>query len=183
MPVELYLEQHDEADRLIPLPDHPLLRTHWVPRRGAASLAAAIKSRDWSDWYAWVTPESGSLKHLRSRLRDEFGFPKSEVHAQAYWYHGRQMGTLRARPVPERGPATSEPTAGPGPEPTAEATPGAVPKSTAEAGSTLPERVAATPTATPTALLRPLLQPGPGRGPGHGARGPRDGCSPRYAPH
>ncbi|MFF0488031.1 ABC transporter ATP-binding protein/permease [Nocardia sp. NPDC004068] len=101
VPVELYLEEHDETDRLIPLPDHPLLHTHWVPRRGPGSLAAALEARDWSDWYAWVTPESGSLKHLRTRLRDEFGFPKSEVHAQAYWYYGRAMGTLRATTTEE----------------------------------------------------------------------------------
>ena len=47
------------------------------------SLAAAIESRDWSDWYAWATPEATTLKQVRTRLRDEFGFPKSEVHAQA----------------------------------------------------------------------------------------------------
>ncbi|WP_139807666.1 ABC transporter ATP-binding protein, partial [Mycobacterium avium] len=35
------------------------------------------------------------LKHVRARLRDEFGFPKSEVHAQAYWSAGRAMGTRR----------------------------------------------------------------------------------------
>ncbi|ALJ21641.1 ABC transporter ATP-binding protein/permease [Microbacterium sp. No. 7] len=97
VPIELYLEQHDDADLLIPLPSHPRVRTHWVPRRGAGSLAAAIEARDWSNWYAWVAPESGSLKALRTRLRDEFGFPKSETHQQAYWYHGRAMGKLRAQ--------------------------------------------------------------------------------------
>ncbi|MET7394897.1 ABC transporter ATP-binding protein/permease [Dactylosporangium sp. NPDC005572] len=101
IPIELYLEQHDDADRLIPLTTHPRLRTHWVPRHGETSLAAAIEARDWSDWYAWAGPESGSLRHLRVRLRDEFGFPKSEVYAQAYWYHGRAFGKRRSTAPPE----------------------------------------------------------------------------------
>ncbi|MER7274666.1 ABC transporter ATP-binding protein/permease [Dactylosporangium sp. NPDC000244] len=114
IPVELYLEQHDDADRLIPLAGHPRLRTHWVPRQGETSLAAAIEARDWSDWYVWAGPESGSLKHLRVRLRDEFGFPKSEVYAQAYWYHGRAFGKRRSTEPPEPVPAPS-----PAPEPSA----------------------------------------------------------------
>lgn len=95
--VEVYLEQHDERDLLIPLGTHPRATVHWVPRRGEESLAAAIEARDWSNWYAWAAPESGSLKLLRARLREEFGFPKSEVHAQAYWYEGRAFGTQRAK--------------------------------------------------------------------------------------
>lgn len=96
VPIELYLEQHDEHDALIPLATHPRLRVHWVPRRDATSLAQAIEARDWSNWYAWATPEAATLKHVRARLRDEFGFPKSEIHAQAYWSAGRAMGTLRS---------------------------------------------------------------------------------------
>jgi ATP-binding cassette subfamily B protein IrtA len=68
---------------------------HWITRRDEKSLAAAIENRDWSDWYAWATPEATTLKHVRTRLRDEFGFPKSEIHAQAYWSAGRAMGTSR----------------------------------------------------------------------------------------
>lgn len=98
VPVELYLEQHDGNDQLIPLTEHPRTRVHWVPRRGANSLAAALPARDWSDWYAWVGCESGSMKPLRQRLREEFGFPKSEVYLQAYWFEGRAMGKLRGTP-------------------------------------------------------------------------------------
>ncbi|MDF1489680.1 ABC transporter ATP-binding protein/permease [Tessaracoccus caeni] len=104
VPIELYLEQHDERDRLIPLPDHPKLSLHWVPRQDASSLAAAIEARDWSDWKAWVACESASLKALRARLKEEFGFPKSEVYAQAYWIHGRAMGKNRSRDEAESAP-------------------------------------------------------------------------------
>jgi ATP-binding cassette, subfamily B, bacterial IrtA/YbtP len=95
VPIEMYLEQHDDNDTLIPLAQHPRLQVHWISRRDEKSLAAAIENRDWSDWYAWATPEATTLKHVRTRLRDEFGFPKSEVHAQAYWSAGRAMGTRR----------------------------------------------------------------------------------------
>jgi ATP-binding cassette subfamily B protein IrtA len=95
VPIEMYLEQHDDNDTLIPVAQHPRLRLHWVVRHDEKSLAAAIESRDWSDWYAWATPEATTLKQVRARLRDEFGFPKSEVHAQAYWSAGRAMGTRR----------------------------------------------------------------------------------------
>ncbi|MBU9767281.1 ATP-binding cassette domain-containing protein [Mycobacterium sp. TNTM28] len=95
IPIELYLEQHDEHDLLIPITEHPRLRLHWVVREDTTSLAAAIEARDWSDWYCWVTPEAGSLKHLRTRLKNEFGFPKTELHPQAYWTEGRAMGTDR----------------------------------------------------------------------------------------
>ena len=95
VPIEIYLVQHDDNDTLIPIAQHPRLQLHWVTRHDEKSLAAAIESRDWSDWYAWATPEATTLKHVRARLRDEFGFPKSEVHAQAYWSAGRAMGTRR----------------------------------------------------------------------------------------
>lgn len=117
VPVELYLEEHDSADREIPLVDHPRTTLRWIPRRGEQSLAAAVEARDWSNWYAWAAPESGSLKQLRTRLRDEFGFPKSEVHAQAYWFYGRAFGSNRskaqAEEVPDETPVEATLTAGP----------------------------------------------------------------------
>jgi ATP-binding cassette subfamily B protein IrtA len=93
--VEVYLERHCDADELLPLTDHPRRRLHWVHRTDETTLAAAIEDRDWSNWYAWVGCEAGSGKHLRKRLRDTFGFPKSDLHAQAYWSQGRAMGRRR----------------------------------------------------------------------------------------
>ncbi|MFA5711899.1 ABC transporter ATP-binding protein/permease [Mycolicibacterium sp.] len=128
LPIEAYLEYHDDDDRRIPLAEHPRLRVQWVQRRDTNSLAAAIETRDWSNWYAWVTPEAGSLKVLRTRLRDEFGFPKSEMHPQAYWTEGRAMGSKRGdektAPAPAR-PAAETAPAAPAPEPKPPAAPAA----------------------------------------------------------
>jgi ATP-binding cassette, subfamily B, bacterial IrtA/YbtP len=46
VPIEMYVEQHDDNDTLIPLAKHPMLRAHWVARRDEKSLAEAIESRD-----------------------------------------------------------------------------------------------------------------------------------------
>lgn len=70
VPIKLYLEQHSPDDHLIPLPTHPMMRTHWVPRTGTESLADALYARDWSNWFAWMVPESASLKQLRTRVRE-----------------------------------------------------------------------------------------------------------------
>lgn len=123
--IELYLEEHDEDERLIPLPEHPRLRIHRVPRRDAGSLAASIADRDWSDWKAWVACESASLKMLRARLR-AFGFPKTEVHAQAYWIQGRTMGTDRGATAEDTAPQASSSEQSAQPE-SAEAAPPAAP--------------------------------------------------------
>jgi ATP-binding cassette subfamily B protein IrtA len=101
IPIELYLEKHSIDDESLPLVDHPRLVTRWVERQGADSLADAIELRDWSNWFAWVTPESASLKRLRTKLRDECGFPKAEMHPQAYWVEGKAMGKSRAADAPE----------------------------------------------------------------------------------
>ncbi|BBY64314.1 hypothetical ABC transporter ATP-binding protein [Mycolicibacterium helvum] len=115
--IEVYLERHCDEDELIPLTEHPRRRLHWVTRTDDTSLADAIEDRDWSNWSAWAGPEAGALKHLRKRLKDTFGFPKTELKAQAYWTRGREMGSSRDddAPAPAREvPASSAP-AQPGP--------------------------------------------------------------------
>ncbi|WP_319429383.1 ABC transporter ATP-binding protein/permease [Mycobacterium sp. RTGN5] len=116
--IEVYLERHCDDDELIPLTEHPRRRLHWVPRTDDTALAAAIEDRDWSNWSAWAGPEAGALKHLRKRLKDTFGFPKTELKAQAYWTQGREMGSSRdddaATPpaeAPAVAPAAAQPVA------------------------------------------------------------------------
>lgn len=93
--VEVYLEQHHDDDLLIPLAEHPLARVRWVPRTSEQAMAAALETRDWSNWYCWAGPESKALKHIRARVKEDFGFPKSEFYQQAYWAIGRAMGKER----------------------------------------------------------------------------------------
>jgi ATP-binding cassette subfamily B protein IrtA len=113
--VEVYLERHCDEDELIPLTEHPRRRLHWVTRTDDTSLAAAIEDRDWSNWSAWAGPEAGALKHLRKRLKDTFGFPKTEVKAQAYWTQGREMGSTRDDDIAT--PAAENPAPAPAPAP------------------------------------------------------------------
>jgi ATP-binding cassette subfamily B protein IrtA len=92
VPIELYLEVHDPRDELIAVAAHPKLVVHRVERGGAPSLALALAERDWSGWYAWAAPESGSLKHVRNRVLRAFGIPKTMFYQHAYWVEGRSMG-------------------------------------------------------------------------------------------
>ena len=95
VPVEVYLEQHDSSDALLRITEHPRASVHWIPREEVRSLAQTIESRDWSDWYAWMAPETGSLRALRTRLTERFGFPKSAQYGRAYWSEGKAMGKDR----------------------------------------------------------------------------------------
>lgn len=112
IPIELYLEEHDPLDRTLPIGTHPRLRIHWVKPVDATSVAGALETRDWSDWYLWAGPEGNALKEIRKRIK-EFGFPKSETHVQAYWSRGKAMGKDRdpgAAPAVETlEPSTSKP--------------------------------------------------------------------------
>lgn len=100
LPAEVYLEQARETDRDIPLAQHPRAEIYWVQRTDETALADSIAAQDWSNWAAWLATESGSLKHLRKRLRDDFGFPKQEITAQVYWYWGRAFGKNRSKTQP-----------------------------------------------------------------------------------
>jgi ATP-binding cassette subfamily B protein IrtA len=103
-PVELLLERFHDEDEAIPITPHPACTVTWLPAAG--DLAGAIGERDWSNWYAWVTGEAATTKHVRNRLK-ELGFPKTDVHGRAYWRRGKAMGVDRERPVDQE-PAEPE---------------------------------------------------------------------------
>lgn len=126
--VEMYLERHSPDDELIPLTDHPRRRLHWVDRADETSLAAAVEDRDWSNWYAWAGPEAGSLKHLRKRLKEEFGFPKADLHATAYWTFGRAMGSRRGDTETPQASVSTPVAASPTPKPAVPSPERAVPQ-------------------------------------------------------
>lgn len=94
IPIELYFEQHDPHDRDLPMTTHPRLQVHWVQRADTTTLATALENRDWSDWYMWAGPETGTLKEVRKRTK-EFGFPKAETYTHGYWVEGKAMGKER----------------------------------------------------------------------------------------
>lgn len=95
IPIEIYLGVEHDDDRSIPVPQQANVRVHWVDVTDDDSLARAIENRDWSQWKAYLIPESGMLRPVKKRLQDEFGFPRSEIGGQAYWKRGKQMGTSR----------------------------------------------------------------------------------------
>lgn len=112
--IEVYLEYQHESEHDIPLADHPRVSVHRVLRSGPTSLVDAIERRDWSNWFAWVCPESASLKALRPFLRDECGFPKTNLYQQAYWIGGKAMGKSRG-PQPQQTAADDAATPAPTP--------------------------------------------------------------------
>ncbi len=97
LPVEVFLEWGDEREHAIPLAEHPGATVHRLRRGpGATKVVDALAGRDWSDWKAWVGAERTTTKLVKAALKDQHGFPKSEVKATAYWIHGRSFGGSRA---------------------------------------------------------------------------------------
>lgn len=71
-------------------------------------MAEAVETREWANWKGWASTESATLKLLRQRLRDDFGFPKTEIYARAYWYEGRAFGSRRSKEEAQREKALAE---------------------------------------------------------------------------
>lgn len=71
-------------------------------------MAEAVETLEWANWKGWASTESATLKLLRQRLRDDFGFPKTEIYARAYWYEGRAFGSRRSKEEAQREKALAE---------------------------------------------------------------------------
>ena len=99
-PVEVIVEWGDESELQIPITDHPAANLRRLPRDlTGAQVVAALDGRDWSGWYAWVASERSTVKAVKAALREQHGFPKADLKAQAYWIHGKSMGTSRGGSV------------------------------------------------------------------------------------
>ncbi|HVX18884.1 MAG TPA: ATP-binding cassette domain-containing protein [Acidimicrobiales bacterium] len=117
LPVEVFLEWSDEREHAIPVAEHPSAAIHRLPRElGATKVVDAIANRDWSDWKAWIGAERITTKLVKAALRDQHGFPKSEVKATPYWIHGRPYGGSRGAKAAARA-ATEEHTRPASPRP------------------------------------------------------------------
>lgn len=92
-PIEVVMEQHHNADRALPFPDHPDVNVHWVPTRGdSRALVDALQHRDFHHWRCWVAAESKATRLVKNHLELTFGHNRSTLHSQAYWIQGRAMG-------------------------------------------------------------------------------------------
>ncbi len=95
-PVVIFLEKHNQADTLLPLPEGENITAHWVESLpDGQALAQAISGGDWADWYVWVTAETVATRRAKTLLMQNFEFNRSSLHAQAYWVRGRVMGASR----------------------------------------------------------------------------------------
>lgn len=95
-PVVIFLEKHNQADTLLPLPEGENITAHWVESLpDGQALAQAISGGDWADWYVWVTAETVATRRAKTLLMQNFEFNRSSLHAQAYWVRGRAMGKSR----------------------------------------------------------------------------------------
>lgn len=100
VPVVIFLEQHTDADAQVDLPQGQNISAAWVDELpDGQALVQALGSRDWSDWYAWVTAESTATRHVRTLLQRDHHLSRATLHAQAYWVKGRAMGKTQETEV------------------------------------------------------------------------------------
>lgn len=139
--IEVVMEQFHEDDTTLPFPTHPNLRLRWVPtRENSRALVDALHGQDFHGWYCWVAAESVATRLVKTHLSVHYDHNRATLHAQAYWIHGRAMGTSRDA---DEGPQQREettPTAG---------------GNTAPASTGPPADAAVESSAPPPSVLRP----------------------------
>lgn len=112
-PVVVILQAHLPEDRAIPVAEHPGTEVLWTGP-GTGALAAAVPTRDWSNWYAWVAAEKDAIKELRGVLNRTHGFPLADIKHTAYWMLGKAM-RLRKETSQPAGKEAAPPPAQPAP--------------------------------------------------------------------
>ncbi|MDR2293639.1 MAG: SIP domain-containing protein [Microbacterium sp.] len=93
--VDVLLERSHDEDELIPLADHQSAAVRWAPRTGPDSLARSAADVLSPGKQVWAAGETGSLKALRTVIKERVGGTRKSVHVQAYWIEGRAMGRDR----------------------------------------------------------------------------------------
>ena len=93
VPIYIYMEEHRESDRELPLPTGENITARWVPEiPDGQALIQAISPHSWEGYYAWLCAESRATQHLRTHFSRVYGLKKGTMHAQAYWVRGKAMG-------------------------------------------------------------------------------------------
>lgn len=115
VPVLAYLVSRHPLDEGFALPSGPNISAHWVPELpDAQALVSVLGDRDLHDWYAWVASEATETRFAKTFLQQQHNLGRANLHAQAYWVRGREMGTSRDDEVVE---VTEAPAAAPDPTP------------------------------------------------------------------
>ncbi len=89
--VVVLLQRVSQGDEAIPIRPHPGAEPAWVADTEPQAIAAAIPTRDWSNWHAWLAGEAKMVKEVRAALNKEHGFPLADIQHRAYWQRGKAM--------------------------------------------------------------------------------------------
>ncbi len=95
-PVAALIEYADDAQRAIPVREHPRLElSTFEAGRGGSAIVDALGALDLAARYAWIGAERSTVRAAKAALRSRHGLDRAHLHAQAYWMRGRALGADR----------------------------------------------------------------------------------------